>query len=396
MPGSPAPLPMSSSVAAPASVGQERQAVEEVLLRHLGRVGDGGEVHLPVPGEQPVGVPLELSRAASSSAEPQRPGSRSEHLARTARPSTPAPRTGATRVAGRWRRRPRRVARPGTRPRPRRPAPGRAARPRRRTGSPSACSSPSSSKERRSTAAAKSFSSRVFSRATAVSAPTRRPAWLRVGDDEQLAEDPLALAAGRDALHVDAAPGGSARRSRALMGAIASTLPGPAHRLGQPLAPSPSRPGRPPSGKPPTSRFTHLRPSARGLTTRFTRYWTASTSAEESSTPFPSRGVSETPMASGVSRTSTSTAAPSRREQLLAEGPGPRHLLRAPRAAAVRSRLVVVHASLRGRQAAGAAGLAVLAHDPLLLRDGEQVVHEDVERQAGRHVEHDEGEEGRA
>ena len=40
--------------------------------------------------------------------------------------------------------------------------------------------------------------------------------------------------------------------------------------------------------------------------------WMASTSAGVSSTAFPGRGVSETPMASGVSRASTPTSAPSR------------------------------------------------------------------------------------
>ena len=69
--------------------------------------------------------------------------------------------------------------------------------------------------------------------------------------------------------------------------------------------------GSPSSRKPPTSRFTHLRPSARGFTTRFTSTCAASTSAEVSSRAFPSRGFSDTPICSGVSCTSTSTAAPS-------------------------------------------------------------------------------------
>ena len=70
--------------------------------------------------------------------------------------------------------------------------------------------------------------------------------------------------------------------------------------------------GSPSSRKPPTSRFTHLRPSARGFATRFTRTCTASTREELSSTPFPGRAVREIPMASGVSFASTSTAAPIR------------------------------------------------------------------------------------
>ncbi len=116
-------------------------------------------------------------------------------------------------------------------------------------------------------------------------APPGPPPALR-RDDEELAEDPLALAARRDALDVDErevdlpplagadgrdarSPCRSASRVAASRSAIAFTA------------------GSPSSRKPPTSRFTHLRPSARGFTTRFTRYCTASTSAEESSTALP-------------------------------------------------------------------------------------------------------------
>ena len=78
------------------------------------------------------------------------------------------------------------------------------------------------------------------------------------------------------------------------MGAMASTLP-----VRFAVAASRSAiaftAGSPSSRKPPTSRFTHLRPSARGFTTRFTRYCTASTSADESSSAFPSRGGERDP-----------------------------------------------------------------------------------------------------
>ena len=105
---------------------------------------------------------------------------------------------------------------------------------------------------------------------------------------------PLALAARRDALVVDEREVDLPALARA-DGAMASTLP-------VRIAVSASRSaiaftaGSPSWAKPPTSRFTHLRPSARGFTTRFTRYCTASTSAEESSRALPARGVSETPI----------------------------------------------------------------------------------------------------
>ena len=80
IPGSPAPLPTSSSVAAPRTSGSRAQAVDEVLLGELGRVGDGGEVHLAVPGEQPVGVPLELLPRRVVEGDPQRRGPLRERL----------------------------------------------------------------------------------------------------------------------------------------------------------------------------------------------------------------------------------------------------------------------------------------------------------------------------
>ena len=155
---------------------------------------------------------------------------------------------------------------------------GRAARPRRRTGSPSWCSPSCSSKDRRSTAAEKSFSSLRLLRFATLRA--RRAGAARLRARRAAAEEPLALAPRRDALDVDEREVDLPPLARA--DRRDGDAPCPVRRAarGEPLRHRLHRRVARPRGSRPRSRFTHLRPSARGFTTRFTRYCIASTSAE--------------------------------------------------------------------------------------------------------------------
>ena len=232
MPGSPAPLPMSSSVARPVQRREQHQAVEEVLLGHLGRRGDGGEVHLPVPGQQPVGVALEprqrrLVDRERQRLDPARAAPRSEDAVHRAALPTCSP-------GGRWPASTSSGARRGRRPPRRPPARGRAARPRRRSGTPRRTPA-RSSKERRSTAAEKS---RSVPGLRACASQSTLPASGRACPDPARPAAAGRAPRPRCASLTPSAPISArwiCRRSRALIGASASTLPVGRTRLGQPL-----------------------------------------------------------------------------------------------------------------------------------------------------------------
>ena len=86
-PGKPAPAPTSMSVLQLAHQRRHRQAVEEVQLDDRARLGDRGQVDLPIPGLQQREVLRELAdlRVVERDAERRRP--RNQPLLSLPRPS---------------------------------------------------------------------------------------------------------------------------------------------------------------------------------------------------------------------------------------------------------------------------------------------------------------------